>query len=226
MFARPSGLATTRGSPLRLPPRLLRLRVTPAFRDGRHRPPLGVRLEGRTGNLPSSGLAPDQFASGSEAAPLVMTAPLWRRFARDRASPGAYSGSCPRGLETTTLHAEPHALPRPSMPCSMHAKAAPPTSRVAPDHFRGRGLRQAARDVIGADRASRRPRHSPRDRPPTPRRPIKRALAVPPKSTLSPRLSGNLCDLQPSCAIPSPSGGRRLRRSPGWSACTLGSVRA
>jgi hypothetical protein len=41
-------------------PRLLRLRVTPAFHDGRHRPPLGVRLEGRTGNLPSSGLAPDQ----------------------------------------------------------------------------------------------------------------------------------------------------------------------
>ena len=41
-------------------PRPLRLRVTPAFRDVRHRPPLGVRLEGRTGNLPSSGLAPDQ----------------------------------------------------------------------------------------------------------------------------------------------------------------------
>ena len=58
-----------REGPPALPPRLLRLRVTPAFRDVRHRPPLGVRLEGRTGNLPSSGLAPDQFAVGSEAAP-------------------------------------------------------------------------------------------------------------------------------------------------------------
>ena len=51
------------------PPRLLRYRVTPAFHGDRHRPPLGVRLEGRTGNLPSSGLSPDQFAVGSEAAP-------------------------------------------------------------------------------------------------------------------------------------------------------------
>jgi hypothetical protein len=42
--------------------------VTPAF-DGVHRwAPLGVRLEGRTGNLPSSGLSPDQFTAGSEAA--------------------------------------------------------------------------------------------------------------------------------------------------------------
>ena len=52
-----------------LPPRLLRHRVTPAFDGVRHRPPLGVRLEGRTGNLPSPGLSPDQFAVGSEAAP-------------------------------------------------------------------------------------------------------------------------------------------------------------
>ena len=51
------------------PTRLLRSRVTPAFDGDRHRPPVGVRLEGRTGNLPPSGLAPDQFATGSEAAP-------------------------------------------------------------------------------------------------------------------------------------------------------------
>jgi len=40
-------------------PRLLRYRVTPAFGTGRRRAVLGVRLDGRTGNLPSSGLAPD-----------------------------------------------------------------------------------------------------------------------------------------------------------------------
>ena len=56
-------------APYGLPPRLLRHRVTPAFHGVRRRAPLGVRLEGRTGNLPSSGLAPDQFATGSEAAP-------------------------------------------------------------------------------------------------------------------------------------------------------------
>src|SRR5438067_11917273 len=50
-------------------PRLLRLRVTPAFDGARHQAPLGVRLKGRTGNLPSSGLSPDQFTAGSEAAP-------------------------------------------------------------------------------------------------------------------------------------------------------------
>ena len=50
-------------------PRLLRLRVTPAFDCARHQAPLGVRLKGRTGNLPSSGLSPDQFTAGSEAAP-------------------------------------------------------------------------------------------------------------------------------------------------------------
>ena len=55
--------------PYALPPRLLRHRVTPAFHDDHRWPPLGVRLEGRTGNLPSSGLAPDQFATSSEAAP-------------------------------------------------------------------------------------------------------------------------------------------------------------
>jgi hypothetical protein len=43
-------------------------RVTPALGAGRHRATLGVRLDGRTGNLPSSGLAPDQFTTGSEAA--------------------------------------------------------------------------------------------------------------------------------------------------------------
>jgi hypothetical protein len=42
------------------PPGFLRTFVTPAFRAGRRRPVLGVRLDGRTGNLPSSGLAPDK----------------------------------------------------------------------------------------------------------------------------------------------------------------------
>ena len=40
-------------------PRLLRYRVTPAFGTVRRRAVLGVRLDGRTGNLPSSGLSPD-----------------------------------------------------------------------------------------------------------------------------------------------------------------------
>ena len=35
-------------------------RVTPALSTVRHRAVLGVRLDGRTGNLPSSGLSPDQ----------------------------------------------------------------------------------------------------------------------------------------------------------------------
>ena len=69
MFARPSWLAPTTWGPLRSHPRLLRHRVTPTFHDDHRWPPLGVRLEGRTGNLPSPGLAPDQFATGSEAAP-------------------------------------------------------------------------------------------------------------------------------------------------------------
>ena len=54
-FAQPSGLAPTGGHSSRL----LRYRVPPAFGAGRHRPALGGRLEGRTGNLPSSGLSPD-----------------------------------------------------------------------------------------------------------------------------------------------------------------------
>jgi hypothetical protein len=41
-------------------PRLLRYVVTPAFGAVRYRTPLGVRLDGRTGNLPSSGLSPDK----------------------------------------------------------------------------------------------------------------------------------------------------------------------
>jgi hypothetical protein len=39
---------------------LLRYRVTPAFDANRRRPTLGIRLDGRTGNLPSSGLSPDK----------------------------------------------------------------------------------------------------------------------------------------------------------------------
>ena len=57
-FAKPSRLATTKGI-TRDAFGLLRYRVTPAFDAGRHRPALGVRLGGRTGNLPPSGLAPD-----------------------------------------------------------------------------------------------------------------------------------------------------------------------
>ena len=41
-------------------PRLLRCIVTPASGAARYRTALGVRLDGRTGNLPSSGLAPDK----------------------------------------------------------------------------------------------------------------------------------------------------------------------
>ena len=41
-------------------PRLLRYIVTPASGVVRCRPTLGVRLDGRTGNLPSSGLSPDK----------------------------------------------------------------------------------------------------------------------------------------------------------------------
>jgi len=42
-------------------PCLLRYIVTPAFGAVRHRTALGVRLDGRTGNLPSSGLSPDKL---------------------------------------------------------------------------------------------------------------------------------------------------------------------
>jgi hypothetical protein len=41
-------------------PRLLRYIVTPAFNAVRRRATLGIRLDGRTGNLPSSGLSPDK----------------------------------------------------------------------------------------------------------------------------------------------------------------------
>ena len=41
-------------------PRLLRYIVTPALTAVRHRATLGIRLDGRTGNLPSSGLSPDK----------------------------------------------------------------------------------------------------------------------------------------------------------------------
>ena len=41
-------------------PRLLRYIVTPAFDAARYRTALEVRLDGRTGNLPSSGLSPDK----------------------------------------------------------------------------------------------------------------------------------------------------------------------
>src|SRR5439155_4007450 len=41
-------------------PRLLRYIVTPALNVVRHRATLGIRLDGRTGNLPPSGLSPDK----------------------------------------------------------------------------------------------------------------------------------------------------------------------
>jgi len=67
MFARPSGLARTRCNHMSCTSPS-EDRVTPAFDGVRRRAPLGVRLEGRTGNFPSSGLSPDQFTTGSEAA--------------------------------------------------------------------------------------------------------------------------------------------------------------
>jgi len=67
MFARPSGLARTRCNHMSCTSPS-EDRVTPAFDGVRRRAPLGVRLEGRTGNFPSSGLSPDQFTAGSEAA--------------------------------------------------------------------------------------------------------------------------------------------------------------
>ncbi len=50
-------------------PCLLRYIVTPAFHADRYRTALGVRLNGRTGNLPSSGLSPNQLTAASLAAP-------------------------------------------------------------------------------------------------------------------------------------------------------------
>jgi hypothetical protein len=43
-----------------VPPILLRTLSPPLLASGRRRPALGVRLDGRTGNLPSSRLSPDQ----------------------------------------------------------------------------------------------------------------------------------------------------------------------
>src|SRR3970282_1784723 len=68
-FAQPSGLAPTGGHSSRL----LRYRVPPAFGAGHHRPALGGRLEGRTGNLPSSGLSPDQYRQLVRLHPNVRT---------------------------------------------------------------------------------------------------------------------------------------------------------
>lgn len=50
-------------------PCLLRYIVTPAFDVVRYRATLGVRLNGRTGNLPLLGLPPNQLSAASEAAP-------------------------------------------------------------------------------------------------------------------------------------------------------------
>src|SRR5262249_28627345 len=58
----------------------LRSSVTPAWRAARYRPALGVRLNGRTGNLPLSGLAPDQSRAVSEAARQSRIRPLSGSF--------------------------------------------------------------------------------------------------------------------------------------------------
>jgi hypothetical protein len=50
-------------------PRLLRYIVTPALDAVCYQTTLGVRLNGRTGNLPLSGLSPNQLSAASEAAP-------------------------------------------------------------------------------------------------------------------------------------------------------------
>jgi hypothetical protein len=56
-------------------PRLLRYIVTPASDAVRYRTTLGVRLNGRTGNLPLSGLSPNQLSAASEAAPKTQSTP-------------------------------------------------------------------------------------------------------------------------------------------------------
>jgi hypothetical protein len=55
-------------------PRLLRYIVTPALDAVRYQTTLGVRLNGRTGNLPLSGLSPNQLSAASEAAPKTPSA--------------------------------------------------------------------------------------------------------------------------------------------------------
>jgi hypothetical protein len=60
-WLRPDGVTGT-------PPGPLRYRITPACGATRYRDALGVRLDGRTGNLPSSGLPPDQFPTACMAA--------------------------------------------------------------------------------------------------------------------------------------------------------------
>jgi hypothetical protein len=83
VLARPSGLTRTRCHYISCtsPPEV---RVTPAFHGVRRRAPLAVRLKGRTGNSPSSGLSPDQFTASSEAA---------RRTPKGPISPGLLSSN-------------------------------------------------------------------------------------------------------------------------------------
>ena len=64
-MVRPAGLPSPPGWLRRVEvigssPRLLRYIVTPAFNTVRHRATLGIRLDGRTGNLPSPRLSPDK----------------------------------------------------------------------------------------------------------------------------------------------------------------------
>ena len=66
LFSRPACLPSPPGwlrqdETTYLSPCLLRYLVTPAFGAVRHRTALGIRLDGRTGNLPSSGLSPDKL---------------------------------------------------------------------------------------------------------------------------------------------------------------------
>lgn len=69
-------------------PCLLRYVVTPAFGEARYRATLGVRLNGRTGNLPLSGLTPDQLAAASLTAPdFCGSARIHHRNSRSRCGP-------------------------------------------------------------------------------------------------------------------------------------------
>ena len=59
-FASPSGLAMRQMESRVFHLSLLRTLSSPLLASGRRRPALGTRLDGRTGNLPSSGLTPDK----------------------------------------------------------------------------------------------------------------------------------------------------------------------
>src|SRR5947207_14719798 len=110
LFAQPSWLAPTRWD--QVPPTApSEDRVTPAFDGVRRRAPLGVRLEGRTGNSPSSGLSPDQFTAGSQAAqtsPAIRGRGYQRSHGCQHRAPSSPSSS----------RARPRARPAPDADCA------------------------------------------------------------------------------------------------------------